>query len=85
MQPRDLQHYLYLPTHSTAQGVAHVVTAEGFGVEVRDPLPHSTDYLVLAERRSVVLTVAEITAARALFERLAAEHQGEYEGWEASA
>jgi hypothetical protein len=76
--PHVLRHYLYLSEKAVAERVARQLT--GFQVEVRPGTDGS--WLLLAIQQCVP-SEAAVGRNRTLFERLAKENGGEYDGWEA--
>lgn len=79
--PRECRHYLYLPGEFGAAAVARSLTADGWDTvyeEVRDA------WLVTATMHTG-LTDNGVRATRLRMELLAADHGGEYDGWEAAA
>ncbi len=87
-QPREVIHYLYLPTADASRKSAQALRQEGYSVEERDagdaakqpPNP----FLVVAKSETV-LNPASVEQFRQLFEQLASHFSGEYDGWEAAA
>jgi hypothetical protein len=79
-EPQTVHHYLYLPTEESAQAGCEELRSEGFAVEVR-PAAIGNDWLCFATRESVIDT-ASIAVLRARMEDVAAEFNGEYDGWE---
>jgi len=77
----SLQHYLYFPSKVAAQRVAKIFGDQGFTVEYRLGAD-GINWLVLAKHQ-IVPTIAAVINVRALCERIAANHGGEYDGWEA--
>ena len=80
-QPHSLLHYVYVPAKEKAETVGRQLKKDGLTVEVRQAAM-GTDWLVLA-RHQVVPTDSQIAKLRALFEAVAKEAGGEYDGWEA--
>ena len=76
-----LVHYLYLPDRRLAAGVIEQLRRHGFQTEDRLGADR-VNWLVLA-RQDVVPTEESVAETRQLMERLAAEVDGEYDGWEA--
>lgn len=83
-QARHVRHYVYVPDESTARVAAAAAGEAGWQVEVREPLPGRTEWLVLSQRQGYVLSPAAVAEGRVFFDALAANHSGEYDGWEAS-
>ena len=75
-------HYLYFPTEQAARvAEAAILSGGGFAVEVRLGAD-DVNWLVLARHR-IVPDEAQVEHLRAMFEALAREGDGEYDGWEA--
>ncbi len=85
-RPREVRHYLYLPTERAANDAAEELRRSGYRSEVRPAAgpPGPNPWLVLATIEQVVDGDA-IGPARRLFTRLATDAGGEYDGWEAAA
>lgn len=81
--PRECRHYLYVPGELGARAVAHALEAggEGWWADVEDV---NGCWLVTG---AVVTALSDdsVRGTRARLEALAAEHGGEYDGWEAAA
>jgi hypothetical protein len=84
--PREVLHYIYLPTESAAAAASAELRKEGFTTQVRPAAgpPGANPWLVLATTEEVV-SVESARVARETFTALAATHDGEYDGWEAGA
>lgn len=86
-QPREVIHYLYMPTQDAAYQSAEALRSKGYTAEekmaanAKDNPPNP--FLVLANTQLVV-TPQATQACRQLFEQLATFHNGEYDGWEAA-
>ena len=81
-QPRECRHYLYVPGEPGARAVASSLNAaEGWDAEVEE-VRHA--WLVTATTVTG-LDHDVVRGTRARLERLADEHGGEYDGWEAAA
>ena len=87
-QPREIIHYLYLPTKSSATVAAEnlqlcgYTSKIGMAANANDNPPNP--WLVLATIHGLA-NADTIRAARRIFEELAAKLDGEYDGWEAAA
>lgn len=80
-EPREWIHYLYMPDEDSARTAIDVLVEQGWSAEF-----NTVDGVcVVATQQDVVLRPEVVRQARALFERLAADLGGEYDGWEASA
>jgi hypothetical protein len=84
-QPRHALYYLYLPTRDAAEQAAARGTSAGYAADVREPLPEQPDqWCVVCERPDAVLDVAGVRAADDLFQGIADDLDGEFDGWEAA-
>jgi regulator of RNase E activity RraB len=77
--PRETHHFLYLPTRTGAEAVAHALDADGWSTTVEQS---EGAWLVVATRART-LTVELVHETRARLAALASEHGGLYDGWEA--
>jgi len=86
-QPREVVHYVHLPSREAAEAFAPMVVNQGFEPQIREPGPESADdprpWTVAATSRMVV-TEDDVALARRNFTELAAEYGGAYEGWDAA-
>ena len=82
-QPRQIVHFLELWSGLAVEEAKDALERAGYEVTVEQPDEETTHYLVRAEAVRVVSSTT-VPAFRAWFEKLAAEHGGEYEGWEAA-
>ena len=83
-QPRHVVHYSYVPDERTAKAAASTIAEAGFETRVGEPLPGYDTWSVIAEATTIV-DETTVGPNRAWFQRIAAEHGGEYDGWEAAA
>jgi hypothetical protein len=82
---RHWVHYIYLPDEPRARSVAEVVTAAGWELQRVDvSAGGGPEWVVIAERHGAVTSPYAVHDARLFFEGVAATHDGEYDGWEAS-
>ena len=87
-KPREIVHYLYVPTQDASHEAAAKLRKYGFEVTERASADGANNppnpWLVLARKVTLVdpQTVEEM---RIQFEALASESKGEYDGWEAAA
>lgn len=79
--PHSVLHYVYFPAKRSASLAAEALRRHGFEVEERLGAD-GVNWLALARHR-IVPSEESIGAARETVERVAAEHGGEYDGWEA--
>jgi hypothetical protein len=85
--PREVLHYLHLPTREAAEAVAGQLPDLGYRAQILQPDPAAqwdNPWTVIAAGE-MVLTEDSIDAARLALERLLATVDGEYDGWEAAA
>jgi Regulator of ribonuclease activity B len=76
-----VQHYIYFPSESDGKAVAQQLRRAGF--DVVDRLgADGANWLVLA-KQPMIPTEEAIGELRTFLEAVAAEHGGEYDGWEA--
>ena len=76
-----LKHYLYFADESNSSKASQRLVKRGFQV-INRPSADGETWLVLASHIAVP-TEERIGAIRADLEKLAEEHGGEYDGWEA--
>lgn len=83
--PREVLHYLYLPSESAAAAAADALRTAGYTTQVRPAAgpPGPNPFLVLATAEQVV-SIESAQDARETFTALAETHGGEYDGWEAA-
>jgi hypothetical protein len=85
-QPREVLHYLYVPTEAAAAEASQEARDQGYTTEVRPAAeqagPHP--WLVLATKDEV-LSLESARSSREAFTEIATTHGGEYDGWEAGA
>jgi hypothetical protein len=82
-KPRHVIHYLYFAEESDARAAAEAAEDTGYHAWVEPPAGRSEQWSVRADATRLV-SAATVDAFRAWFEQLAAEHDGEYDGWEAA-
>lgn len=83
-KPRHVIHYLYFPGEAEARRAAMAIEQAGYDAAVGSPNDGIQEWSVRAEGHRVVET-STVEGFRAWFERIAGEHRGEYDGWEAAA
>ena len=83
-QPRHVIHFLYFTGETDARAVIEVVREAGWHAAIEEPTANVGAWTVRADATRVVSTVT-IESFRAWFEQVAADHRGEYDGWEAAA
>jgi hypothetical protein len=84
-KPREVLHYLYLPSREAAEAARDELTPLGYAVDVRPAAgpPGPNPWLCLATTEAIV-SVDSARASREAFTALATTHGGEYDGWEAA-
>ena len=83
-QARHVLHFLYFADEVNARAAAAVADRASWRVTVTAPGERIVEWTVRVEGDRV-LNPATVAAFRAWFERLAEDHHGEYDGWEAAA
>jgi hypothetical protein len=82
-KPRHVMHFLYFSRESDAREAAEAIEATGYAARVDPPAGKVKEWSVRADGTRLVSS-STVDAFRAWFEQLAAEHDGEYDGWEAA-
>jgi len=80
-RPRPIVHFLAFPSEADARAAAAEIEGGGYVVTVA---AENGTWSVRAEGTRVV-DESTVTVYRPWFERIAAAHAGEYDGWESSA
>jgi len=84
-QPRHALYYLYFDTQDAADRAAARATAAGYDADVREPLPeYPGQWSLVCDRHDALLDVEGVKAADDLFQGIADDLGGEFDGWEAS-
>lgn len=87
-QPREVVHYLYLPSQEASRQAAEALRSKGYLTDERAAANAAENppnpFLVKATCRTT-LNPQNAQESRQLFEQLASFHNGEYDGWEAAA
>lgn len=83
-QSRHVIHFLYFAEEADARAAAMAAEDAGWDIAVEEPVETTAEWTVRADATRVVNT-ATVESFRAWFEQVAADHAGEYDGWEASA
>jgi len=84
-RPRHALYYLYFGSREAAESGAAPARAAGYSCEVRDPLPaYPNRWALVCERPDAVLDIPGVRQADDLFQGIAHEHDGEFDGWEAA-
>src|ERR671919_2938458 len=81
-QPREVVHYVHLPSREAAEAFAPMVLNQGYEPQIREPTDASADdprpWTLVATGHAVV-TEQDVAAARRSFTELAAEYGGVYD------
>ena len=83
-QPRHIVHFLYFAREEDARSAAEIARESGWTVTVEPPGETVAEWTVRADATRIVSSVT-VESFRAWFESVAADHRGEYDGWEAAA
>ena len=83
-RPRHLLHFLYFDDETHARAAAAGAETAGYEVSVTPPDETVPQWAVRAESTRVV-DYTNVAGFRTFFERLADQHSGEYDGWEAAS
>ena len=83
-RPRHTLYYLYFGSREAAEAAAASARDAGYACEVRDPLPqYPNQWLAKCEKPDAVLSADYVRTADALFQNLADQGHGDFDGWEA--
>lgn len=82
-QPREVNHYFYFNDEDRAKTVEHLLREQGLAAEKRPAQAGSEKWLVLATH-NIIVSTPHINVLTVNLERLAKDHNGEYDGWEAA-
>ena len=82
-KPRHVIHFLYFATEADARAAAEAI-ADTWNTKVEAPTEVIAQWCVRADGTRT-LGPDTVAAFRTWFEGIAAEHGGEYDGWEAAA
>jgi hypothetical protein len=83
-QPREVIFYSYASSRDVADQMASDATDEGFGAEVREPLPQYPGQWSVICKTHATVDPPFVRSTVDFFEGLAARHGSEYDGWEAA-
>ena len=83
-KPRHTLYYLYFPSEDGALGAAQAAKDLGFRVRVAEPDNEIPDWSVVCEHDSLVLDPDTVRSNTDHFDAIAADNDGEYDGWEAA-
>jgi Regulator of ribonuclease activity B len=80
-EPRQVRHYLYFPTETSARDAAEVLKADGYSAHVRRSKAQDSWLLQLTAHTQ--LDENELSKTMTYLKSLAAAKGGEYDGWDA--
>ncbi len=83
-KPRHVIHYLYFAADDDARAAAEAIGEASWTTNVEPPTDAIAEWCVKADGNRTV-GPETVAAFRAWFEKVAADHRGEYDGWEAAA
>ncbi len=83
-RPRHVIHVVYFDREAEARAAAEEAERAGWNATVEAPREPINQWCLTADAMRVV-DATTVPGFRAWFERLAEEHRGEYDGWEAAA
>jgi uncharacterized membrane-anchored protein len=83
-RPRHVIHFLYFSSEANARAAAAAIDEASWTTVVNPPDEAIAEWSVRADSQRIV-GAETVAAFRTWFERVAAEHEGEYDGWEAAA
>lgn len=81
---RHVVHYLYFAAEEDARAAAAAADASAWTTRVEPPSESIAEWCVKADGQRTV-GPETVAAFRSWFEGIAAQHHGEYDGWEAAA
>lgn len=81
---RHVIHFLYFATEEDARAAAQAIGEASWKTNVEPPTDAIAEWCVRADGDRTV-GPETIAALRSWFEQIAAQHRGEYDGWEAAA
>jgi hypothetical protein len=83
-KPRHVIHFLYFDGEADARAAAEAIDEASWKTVVEPPVEEIEQWCVKADAHRIV-AAETVSAFRAWFERVATDHDGEYDGWEAAA
>jgi hypothetical protein len=82
-KPRHVIHFLYFEDEEAARRAARAVEEAGYFAKIVSPDDRFREWRVHADSTRV-LSETTVDGFRAWFDRVARDHGGEYDGWEAA-
>jgi hypothetical protein len=83
-KPRHVIHFLYFADEADARAAAEAIGEASWTTAVHPPTDAIAEWSVKADAHRTV-GPETVAAFRTWFEQVAAQHGGEYDGWEAAA
>ena len=83
-KPRHVIHFVLFEDAADARAAAESIGKTSWKAHVDEPTEERAEWVVRADDERVV-SPDTISAYRSWFEQIAAQHHGEYDGWEAKA
>jgi hypothetical protein len=83
-KPRHIVHFVLFAEERDARAAAEAIGDASWHTKVEPPTDAEAEWCVKADGQRTV-GPETVAAFRAWFERVASEHNGEYDGWEAAA
>ena len=83
-EPRHTRYYLYFPSEDGALAAAGAAGDLGFHVRVTEPDRETPDWSIVCEHDALILHPDTVRSNSDHFDAIAAEHDGQYDGWEAA-
>jgi hypothetical protein len=83
-KPRHIVHFVLFADEADARAAAEAIERASWTTKVEPPTETAPEWCVRADGQRTV-GPDTVAAFRTWFERVAAEHGGEYDGWEAAA
>jgi Regulator of ribonuclease activity B len=81
-KPRHVIHFLFFEHEADAEAAASAIRSTSWNARVEPPAENRSEWTVRADDDRIV-SVDTVSSYRSWFEQMAAQHNGEYDGWEA--
>jgi Regulator of ribonuclease activity B len=83
-KPRHVVHFLLFGDEADATAASEMIRSTSWRATVESPTETRAEWTVRADDERIV-SADTVASYRSWFEQIAAQHQGEYDGWEAKA
>jgi hypothetical protein len=83
-KPRHVVHFLLFASEADARAASEVISATSWSAAVEPPTETRAEWTLRADDERIV-SADTVGSYRTWFEQIAAQHHGEYDGWEAKA